>query len=109
MVDVARHVPALGAVDGPARIDLKHIARAARLEPVGLRIAHQAAAVRHDVLALLEGFGGEQTESRARSADAIFTIWHGVDLGCDSPDGQQICTAPWTTFRVSSRLKKTEP
>src|ERR1051325_7591612 len=99
VVDVARHVPALGAVDGPARVDLEHVAGAARFELVRLRIADAAAAVRDDVLSLPERLDGVEAEPGFRAADSVFTIWHGVHLGKDSRDRQNNYKAPWTKSR----------
>jgi len=61
VVDVTRHVPASGAVDGPAAVDLEHVARAASLETVRLLVADPPTAVGDDVGALPDIPGRKQT------------------------------------------------
>ena len=70
MIDVARAVPAVGAVDGPARVDLEHVAG---IELVGGFAANLPAAVANDELPLLDRDTGEETQPSFGSADPKVT------------------------------------
>src|SRR5438552_2026965 len=70
MIDVARAVPAVGAVDGPARVDLEHVAG---IELVGGFAANLPAAVANDELPLLDCDTGEETQPSFGSADPKVT------------------------------------
>src|SRR6516162_8609586 len=70
MVDVARAVPAVGAVDGPAGVDLEQVAG---IELVGGFGADLPAAVAYDELPLFDRDAGEETKPGLRSADAKVT------------------------------------
>src|SRR5215831_3119557 len=70
MIDVARPIPAVGAVDGPARVDLEHVAG---IELVGGFTANLPAAVANDELPLLDCDTGEETQPRFGSADPKVT------------------------------------
>src|SRR5262249_4856465 len=66
MIDVARAVPAVGAVDGPACVDLEQVAG---IELVGDFGANLPAAVANDELSLLDCDTGEETQPSLGSAD----------------------------------------
>src|SRR6266481_5808310 len=70
MVDVACAVPAVGTVDGPAIIDLEHVAG---IELVGGFGANLSAAVANDELTLFDRDAGEETQPSLGSADAKVT------------------------------------
>src|SRR5215813_5325373 len=70
MVDVARAVPAVGAVDGPARVDLEQVAG---IELVGGFGTNLPAAVANDELTLFDRDAREQTKPGLRSTDAKVT------------------------------------
>src|SRR6266446_3897464 len=70
MIDVACAVPAVGAVDGPARVDLEHVAG---IELVGGVAANLPAAVANDELPLLDCDTGEETQPSFGSADPKVT------------------------------------
>src|SRR6516165_1181293 len=71
VIGIAAHVAPTRAVDGPAAVDLVHIAAAAGLEPLGLRIGDAAPLVFDDERALLDRRGREQPEPGRRAADAV--------------------------------------
>src|SRR2546425_6656907 len=71
VIGVAVHVAAARAVHGPAPVDLVHVAAAAGLEPLGLRIGDAAPLVFDDERALLDRLGREQPEPGRRAADAV--------------------------------------
>jgi len=70
MIDVARPVPAVGAVDGPAGVDLEQVAG---IELVGGFGAHLPAAVADDELPLLDCDTGEEPQPSLASADPKVT------------------------------------
>src|SRR5262249_3300517 len=70
MVDVARAVPAVGAVDGPAGVDLEQVAG---IELVGGFAANLPAAVTNDELPLLDCDPGEETQPSFGSTDPKVT------------------------------------
>src|SRR5262249_21764709 len=71
VIGIAAHVAAARAVDGEAAVDLVHVAAAARLEPLGLRIGDAAPLVFDDEGAVLDRLGREQPEAGRRAADAV--------------------------------------
>src|SRR5262245_19039304 len=71
VIGIAAHVAAARAVDGPAAVDLVHVAAAAGLEPLGLRIGDTAPLVLDDERAFLDRLGREQPEPGRRTADAV--------------------------------------
>src|SRR5215831_17695187 len=70
MIDVARPIPAAGAVDGPAGVDLEQVAG---IELVGGFTANLPAAVANDELPLLDCDTGEETQPRFGSASPKVT------------------------------------
>lgn len=60
VVDVARPVPAGGAIDGPARVDLEEIAVTKVVGSFGVDLP---AAVAHDKLALADRYAGEEAQA----------------------------------------------
>src|SRR6516165_578680 len=71
VIGIAAHVAAARAVDGPAAVDLVHVAAAAGLEPLGLRMRDTASLVLDDERAFLDRLGREQPEPGRRTADAV--------------------------------------
>src|SRR5215813_9289794 len=71
VIGIAAHVAAARAVDGEAAVDLVHVAAAAGLEPLGLRVGDAASLVLDDERAFLDRLGREQPESGRRTADAV--------------------------------------
>src|SRR5262245_5376540 len=71
VIGIAAHVAAGRAVDGEAAVDLIHVAAAAGLEPLGLRIGDAAPLVFDDEGAFLDRIGREQPEAGRRAADAV--------------------------------------
>src|SRR5262245_28924724 len=71
VIGIAAHVAAGRAVDGEAAVDLIHVAAAAGLEPLGLRIGDAAPLVFDDERAFLDRLGREQPETGRRTADAV--------------------------------------
>src|SRR5258707_3337658 len=70
MIDVACAVPAVGGVDGPARVDLEHVTG---IELVGGVAANLSGAVADDGMRLLDCDTGEETQPSFGSADPKVT------------------------------------
>src|SRR5262249_27910775 len=71
VIGIAAHVAAARAVHGPAVVDLVHVAAAAGLEPLGLRVGNAAALVFDDERAFLDRLGPEQPQAGRRTAEAV--------------------------------------
>src|SRR5437763_9410378 len=77
MVGVAADVPARGAVNGPAAVDLVKIAIAARFQSLGLVVADAPALVFDNERPFRDLLGRKQAKSCARSPDPKWLFpWH---------------------------------
>ena len=103
MVEVARDIPARGAVDGAVGADLVKVAVAAPLGLFGVFQVENAARVFGDPGALLDGAGGEQAEPGVRAAKTEGARSHCdmlVQIIEEAADGRCRGVRQWVTCRL---------
>src|SRR5262249_36985771 len=86
MVDVAGHVPARLAVDGPLLVEREQIARTARLAPVCFLVGDAAAPIGGDIGPALDRPCGEEAEPSSGPANPKDSRRHALRIPANDPD-----------------------
>src|SRR5262249_35491598 len=100
MVGIARGIAAARSVDGPAVVDLEHVAGAAGLKALRSLMVDTASLVLDDQRAAPDHRRGEQAKPRARASDAIGFARHRPYAACSV--GARV-TLTWVSTGTGSR------